>query len=183
MKRSRRARRSARRCRAGRPGRALSTSIRRRPFAAYLREHRLDQRRLAGAARAGQQHVVRRQPGDELPRVLRRSRFSARRWPRRSSRRIACGCAHRLQVAAPAALAPAKRDRRLPVGRRRRRRQQRLDAREQLLRRARSVGRGRGSCARRSAPIVGVDDHVVVRKIAGPHGRARAAAAERHAHA
>src|SRR5205085_10376454 len=33
-------------------------------------EQALDDRRLAGAARAGEEDVVRRQPGEELPRVL-----------------------------------------------------------------------------------------------------------------
>ena len=69
MKRSA-ARRSGRRCRAGRRGRCLSTSIRRRPFARELVEQRLDERGLAGAARAGEQHVVGGLPFDELARVL-----------------------------------------------------------------------------------------------------------------
>ena len=140
---------------------ALSTSIRRRPLRRVLREHRLDQRRLAGAARAGQQHVVGGQPRDELPRVARRSRASASSIATRSSRRIACGCAHRLQVAAAAALAPARGGDACPVRIGQRRRQHRLDAREHALG-ARDQVREincpwRASPWRGSGAVVGVD--------------------------
>ena len=97
-----------------------------------LREHRLHQRRLAGAARAGEQHVVGRPAGDELARVavdrllLRVDRDELREI---DGVRMRDG----MQEAAAAALAPARRRDAAPVRVRGVGRQQRLDAREDAL--------------------------------------------------
>jgi hypothetical protein len=96
-----------------------------------LDEHRLDQRRLAGAARAGEQHVVRRKARDELTRVgidrlfLRIDRDQLVELDR-------VRMPNRLQVTATAALSPAMRRSR-PIGRSGGRRQHCLDALEDAL--------------------------------------------------
>ena len=156
--------RPGRRCRAGRPGPPCRPRSGAGP-AAVLVEQRLDQRRLAGAARAGQQHVVGGQPATNW-RVLCSTCSLLRVDAARSDER------DRVHVRAPAAAslralpaccgarrAPAERDARIPVGLRRRRRQQ-------SPRRARAAIRpqrlAHSAVARltRSGPVVGVDAHV-----------------------
>ena len=95
-------------------------------------EQRLDQRRFAGAARAGEQHVVGRPTGDELPRVdvdarlLRLDVAQVGEADRRDARQG-------LQVAGGAALAPAEGDGGVPVGHRGGGRQQRFEAFQQAF--------------------------------------------------
>ena len=151
-----------------------------------LVEQRLDQRRLAGAARAGQQHVVRGQSRDELARVALDRAASASSMRDEVVERDAMRMRDRLQVAAAAALAPAEGDdASSSPDRGMRRRQQRLDAARAALRRARcSADVGTRSLAvdghaqARSAAVIRVDAHVVVREVAGPHGGGGRAAAE-----
>src|SRR5262249_49033771 len=91
---------------------ALSTSIRRRP--------RLDERRLAGAARTREQNVVRGEARDELARVLVDGpllRLDGDQVRQRDQMRMR----DRLQIAATTPLAPAGRGDALPVRIRRRR--------------------------------------------------------------
>src|SRR3954470_9845245 len=95
-----------------------------------LVEQALDDRRLAGAARAGEEHVVRRPALQELARVL----LDPLDLPVDAAQvgeLDAVHVRHRLQPAravAPPARAPAERDARAPVGRRRGGRQQRIEA-------------------------------------------------------
>ena len=92
---------------------ALSTSIRRRPRARILVQAGLDQRRLAGAARAGQQHVVGGVARATNCSVLRRILSFWARPPSAHRSRDRRHVPHRLQAAvARAALAVAPGDRR-----------------------------------------------------------------------
>ena len=102
---------------------------------AVLVEQALHDRRLAGAARAGQKHVVGGLAVDKLPRVL----LDALDLPVDAAQvgePDAVHVPHRLQpagCAAAAARAPAIRDARRPIGRRGRRGQQLLEALENFL--------------------------------------------------
>jgi hypothetical protein len=109
----------------------LSTSIRRRPFRREPVQHRLDQRALAGAARAGQQHVVGAAPLHELFGVLRDALLlviDALQVLEADAVRLL----HGFQPAAPAARAPAE-GRGRPVGRRQGCRQNGFEAVEQRI--------------------------------------------------
>ncbi len=104
-----------------------------------LVQQRLDQRRLAGAPRARQQHIVGRQALDELPGVALDQRFLVVDAPQ-VAQVDAMHLVDRLQRPLPRLPAPAECDRRLPVHRRGRRRQQsfepgkqRLGARHQIV--------------------------------------------------
>ena len=89
-------------------------------------EERLDERALAGAARAGEQHVVGRPAGDELAGVALDQRLlpvDALQVGEPDLVRVR----DRREPPAAVALAPAERDRRVPVRRRRGRRNELLD--------------------------------------------------------
>jgi hypothetical protein len=89
-------------------------------LARVLVEHRLHERRLAGAARTRQQHVVRRKARQELPRVLvDRALLLVDRDQVVEADQMRVR--NRLQMAASRALAPAECSR-APIGWRRRRR-------------------------------------------------------------
>ena len=92
-------------------------------------KHRLDERAFAGAAGARQQHVVGRQSGNELPRILV-DRLFLRVDGNEVRERDRMRMRHRLQRASAIALAPARRGDLLPVRVGSRGGQQRLDARE-----------------------------------------------------
>src|SRR6267378_3206287 len=102
---------------------------------AVLVEQALHDRRLAGAARAGQKHVVGGLAVDKLPRIL----LDALDLPVDAAQvgePDPVHVLHRLQPAgraAAAARAPAIRDARRPIGRRGRRGQELLEALENLL--------------------------------------------------
>jgi hypothetical protein len=100
-----------------------------------LVEQTLDDGRLAGAARARQQHVVGGPALEELPRVLL-DLVDLRADALQVRQAHAVHVAHGLQPPTrvePGSLAPAKSDARTPVGGGRRRWQQLLQALQQLL--------------------------------------------------
>jgi hypothetical protein len=100
-----------------------------------LVEQALDDGGLAGAPRAGEQHVVRRPALQELAGVLLHL-GDLRPDPLQVGKAHAVHVAHRLKPPAridPGGLAPAVGDARRPVGRRRPRRQQLLEALQQRL--------------------------------------------------
>src|SRR5262249_47736335 len=104
-------------------------------LAGVLVQQALHDRRLAGAARAGQEHVVRRLAVDELPRVLLDA-LDLLVDAAQVGEPDAVHMPHRLQPprgTAPARRAPAEGDARLPVGLGRRRRQELFQPRQDFL--------------------------------------------------
>ena len=132
MKRSGRA--ATRSTRSGRSTRsALSTSIRRRPARRELVQAGLDQRALAGAARAGEQHVVGAAGRRRTARCCARRRSFCGSTSFRSRQADRGHMAHRLEHAALPAAAVAKGHRRTPVRRVGRMRQHMLQPRQQAF--------------------------------------------------
>ena len=89
----------------------FSTSIRRRPLRRVLVEQRLDERGLAGAARAGEQHVVGGIALDELARVLL-DQLLLRVDALQVAQAMRCTCRTGSIAPRPLRLAPAEGDRR-----------------------------------------------------------------------
>ena len=102
------------------------------PIRGIFGQQRTHQRRLAGAARAPQQRMVGRQPGDELAGVAPQLLALAVDAEQIVQLQIQAHL-QRTQGAVPALTLPARRQTAVPVDARHRLGQQRLDALEQLL--------------------------------------------------
>ncbi len=96
----------------------------------------------------------------------------------RSSKRNRRNCRHRLQIAAPLTLAPAKRNGRAPVDLRRSRRQHAFNARKNRFGARQELFEFVHDGPVDLRAVVGVDAHVIVRQIARPDRGLRVAAAE-----